>query len=319
MREQAAQVERARQPEDLLVGDVQLADQQLEHLVVDVVLDLEAHRRASDLAAQQLLLEGEQQVLRVVLLDLDVLVPRHPERAVADDLHAGEQPVEVPGDDVLQRHEPALAEGDEPGEDRRHLDPGELPRTGDRVLQQHGEVDAQPGDVGERVGRVDGQRREDGEDPVLEELGHLLALVGVQLLPAQDLDAVPGEGRADVVGEHPGGLGDELAGAGEDRVVQFPRHQAGVAGHGEAGRHAALEAGDAHHEELVEVGGEDREEPGPLQQRHALGVLRQVEHPVVERQPGQFAVGEPVGRQFGRLRDEVVDGLFVLNRGHGCS
>ena len=109
-REQPAQVERARQPEDLLLGDVELADQQLEHLVVDVVLDLEAHRRASDLAAQQLLLEGEQQVLGVVLLDLDVLVAGHPERAVADDLHAGEQLVEVAGDDVLQRHEPALAE-----------------------------------------------------------------------------------------------------------------------------------------------------------------------------------------------------------------
>ena len=238
---------------------------------------------------------------------------------MADDLHAGEEPVEVPGDDVLQRHEPALTEGDEPGEDRGYLDPGELPRTGDRVLQQHGEVDAQPRDVRERVGRVDGKRREDGEDPVLEELGHLVPLVGVQFLPAQDLDAVPGKRRTHVVREHPGGLGDELAGAGEDRVVQFPRHEAGVARHGEAGCHAALQACDAHHEELVEVGGEDREEPRTLQEWDALRVLGKVEHPVVEGQPRQFAIGEPVCRQFGRLLDEVVECLFVLYRGHGCS
>jgi len=318
-REQPAQVERARHPEDLLLGDVEFADEQREHLLVDVVLDLQPHRGPADLAAQELLLEGEEQVLRVVLLHLDVLVPRHPERAVAGDLHAGEQLVEVAGDDVLQRHEPAFAERDEPGEDRGHLDAGELPRAGDGVLQQHGQVDAEPGDVGEGVRRVDGQWGEHREDPVLEQLGHLLALVRVQFLPAQDLDAVLRERGAHIVGEDAGGLRHQFAGAGEDRVVQFPGHQAGVARHGEARGHASLQPGHAHHEELVEIGGEDREEPRPLQQRHALGVLGQVEHTVVEGEPGQLTVGEAVGRQLRRIVDKIFDRLFVLNRGHDCS
>ena len=50
-----------------------------------------------------------------------------------------------------------------------------------------------------------------------------------------------------------------------------------------------LEAGDAHLEELVQVAGEDGQEPGPLEQRVAL-VLRLVEHPRVELQPRQLAV-----------------------------
>ena len=41
-------------------------------------------------------------------------------------LHAGEQPLEVLADDVLERDEALVAERHEPGEDRRHLDPGEV-------------------------------------------------------------------------------------------------------------------------------------------------------------------------------------------------
>ena len=51
-REQPGQVERGGQLEDLLLGDVELTHQQLEHLVLDGVLDLQAHRRTSDLAAE---------------------------------------------------------------------------------------------------------------------------------------------------------------------------------------------------------------------------------------------------------------------------
>ena len=68
------------------------------------LLDLEPHRRP-EAAAQQLLLQRGQQVLRVVLLDLEVLVAGHPEGVHAEHLHAGEQPLEVLADDVLERHE----------------------------------------------------------------------------------------------------------------------------------------------------------------------------------------------------------------------
>ena len=51
-------------------------------------------------------------------------------------LHAGEQLLEVLGDDVLERHEPLVAERHEPAEDRRHLDPGEVLLAGLRVAHQ---------------------------------------------------------------------------------------------------------------------------------------------------------------------------------------
>ena len=60
---------------------------------------------------------------------------------------------------------------------------------------------------------------------------------------------------------------------------------------GDALAHLTLEAGDAHHEEFVEVVGRDRQEAHPLQQRMML-VAGLFQHPAVEVQPGQFAVDE---------------------------
>ena len=87
---QPRQVERPGQPEHLGLGDPELADQQVQHVLVDGLLDLEPHRRA-EAAAQQLLLQRLEQVLGVVLLDLEVLVAGDPEGVRAEHLHAGEQ------------------------------------------------------------------------------------------------------------------------------------------------------------------------------------------------------------------------------------
>ena len=62
------------------------------------------------------------------------------------------------------------------------------------------------------------------------------------------------------------------------------------------------EPGDPDHEELVEVGGVDRAEAEPLEQRH-LGVLGQFEHPLVEVEPGELAV---------EVESRIVDRAIVL-------
>ena len=105
--EEAAQVERRRQAVDLAVADLKLAGEHVEDLGVDVLLDLEPDRR-TEAAPGQLLLERREEVLGVVLLDLEVLVAGDAEGEVLLDEHAGEELVEVGGDDVLERHE-ALA------------------------------------------------------------------------------------------------------------------------------------------------------------------------------------------------------------------
>ena len=63
----------------------------------------------------------------------------------------------------------------------------------------------------------------------------------------------------------------------------------------QAGVELLHEARDPHLEELVEVLAEDGEELGPLEQRQ-VRVLGQGEHAVVEVEPRELAVQEPVGR-----------------------
>ena len=76
----------------------------------------------------------------------------------------------------------------------------------------------------------------------------------------------------------------ELLGRGETVVgrLRHPRED------------LADEAGDAHHEEFVEVVGGDREKAQPLEQG-MVEIARFLEHPAVELQPRQFAVDEPLG------------------------
>ena len=247
----------------------ELGDEQVQDPLVDRLLDLEPHRRAEP-AAQQLLLQRLQEVLGVVLLDLEVLVAGDPEGVRLEHLHAREQPLEVLADDVLERHEPLVAQRHEAVEDRRHLDPREVLGAGLGVAHEHGEVEREPGDVGERVGRVDGQRRQHREDPVLEQpLGHLL-LVAVEVGPADQPDVLGGEGRDDrrrgrapTVRSISSRVRDQMP------VEDLARQQAGGRADGDAGGDAALEAGHPDHEELVEVAREDGQEAHPLQQRQA--------------------------------------------------
>jgi hypothetical protein len=216
---------------------------------------------------------------------------------VLDDLHAAEQLVQMPGDDVFQGDVSALGERDETRQHGRHLDPRELAYAGLGVAHQYGEIDRQTGDIGKGMRRVDGERGEDGEDALGEEVVHPILLVGGQLVPTQDLDAFGGQLRADLLGEHPGLFGDQLLRPAEDRGVQVAGHHPAEAGHGDAGGDPPLEPGDSHHVELVQIGGEDGQELGPLQQGHPEPVLGQIQHSVVEGQPGQLAVQEAVGRQ----------------------
>jgi hypothetical protein len=92
---------------DLRPGDAELPDEQVQDVGVHRLLDLEPHRR-SEAPPCQLTLEGGEEVLGVVLLDLQVLVARHPEGEVLAHLHPGEEVVQVRGDDVLEGHEPGV-------------------------------------------------------------------------------------------------------------------------------------------------------------------------------------------------------------------
>ena len=270
---QRRQVEQPGHLDDVAGVDVELAQQQLEHVLGHVVGDLEAHRRAEP-AAGQLAFQRLQQVLVAVLLDLEVGVAGDPEGVVLDDLHAGEQHRQERRDQLLHRQERATPPGPSrgPSSTKRSTLSGTLTRAkccaavvglldGDRQVQ------AQPADEGERVRRVDGQRRQHRE--------HLLVEVGRQprrvrrrrVRPSDDRDALVGQRGPDRVEEHLRVPAGDLLGALADPAQLFARRQAVRRAHGQPHLVAALETGDAHHVELVEVGGEDRQELGALQQR----------------------------------------------------
>ena len=104
--------------------------------------DLEAHGPA-ELAAPQLDLDGGEEVLGLLLLEGEVGVAAHAEGGGGLHLHPGEQLAEVGGDHLLQRHEPlAVGHDHEPRQQVGHLHPGEPPLAGDRVAEEHRQVQA---------------------------------------------------------------------------------------------------------------------------------------------------------------------------------
>lgn len=154
--EEAGEVQRAGERVDLRLADLQLADEEVQDLAVHALLDLQADGRA-EAAPHQLLLEGLEEVLRVVLLHLQVLVAGEAEGVVLQDLHAGEQLFQMGGDDVLDGDVAARGRLQEAGEQRRDLDAGEVAVARDGVADDDREVEGEARDVREGVGRVDGE------------------------------------------------------------------------------------------------------------------------------------------------------------------
>jgi hypothetical protein len=152
------------------------------------------------------------------------------------------------------------------------------------------------------VRRVDGQGRQDREDPLLEQPLAEPLLLAVELVPADQVDALLGQLGHQLLTEQPRMALHQLTGAGPDLLEHLTRHEAGGRTDGQVGRDPPLQAGHPHHEELVEVVGEDRREAHALEQRLPV-VLGQLEDALVEAEPGQLAVEEAiVVRRDGRER-----------------
>ncbi len=139
------------------------------------------------------------------------------------------------------------------------------------------------------MGGVDRERHEDGEDLLRERLIDLDAVGLVEVRPVLDVDARIVELGLHEAVEAEGVPVLELESRPIDVGEDIRRRPPDVGRHGEARDDAPLEARDPHHEELVEVRGEDREEVDALEERHG-GVLRELENALVEAQPAHLAV-----------------------------
>jgi len=217
---------------------------------------------------------------------------------VGQDLHAGEEFLEMGRDEVLEgkvAEPPGAVCGQlgEPRQVRRHLDARELLAVALRVPHAHREVERESGDVREGVSRVHRERHKHGEYPGGEEFADSRPVVRAEFVPALDPDAGLVEGGPDMVAQYVRvtllQLVRLLADVGQDIARSAPH----IGRHRDAGGDPSFEAGDSHHEELIEVRCEDREEVHPLEQRHRR-ILREFKDPLIEGQPAELAIEETI-------------------------
>jgi hypothetical protein len=303
--------EHAVHQEDLVVGDGERALDEAAQLLRHRGFHFEADRRAAA-AALEHALELHHEVFGF-FLDLDIAVAHDAEGALPLHRVTREQLRDEQPDDMLERDQPRAAVGG-----RQADDPLDLLRDADervhrlavaRAGKLQGNGEPEIGNERERMRRVDRKRRQHRED-VREEI--ILKPGAIRLFECRAFDQHNGFLREILAQFLPALLliAGELGDFPRDRGQLLGRRQAVRAADGDVGAHLPLEAGDADHEELVEVVGRDRQEADPFQQRMGR-VLGLFEHPPVELKPGQFAVDEPVGRQRSRNRRNRLLGRFL--------
>ncbi len=244
---------------------LQALDDEAPELVGHRGLHLHPHDQAQPPALQPRL-ELAHQVLGL-FLDLDVAVADQPEEALALHLAAGKQPVQEEDQEALQREEaagvlaaPAGRQFPEPVDLGRHRHERVELLVVRQTPQLQRQSEAEVGDEGERMGRIDRQRRQHWEDAAVEDLLDRRSVGGGDVLGVQEDEAVAGE-----LGAHrpPDALlpGHQVAGGGVDPDQLLRGREPVLAQHPNAFADQRLQARHAHHEELVEIVGRDRQEP----------------------------------------------------------
>ena len=273
-------------------------------------------REMDDMAAPSPLQRGLEQadeVLRL-LFDLDLAVAQHAEHALRNHDEAGEQPIEKQRDHLLDRQEPDAAAGqpDKAIDRGRDQDQRLQPLAVTHPVELQRQTEPAIGDKRKRVRRIERQRRQNRKQILHETLFEPGAVARFEISRFDDCD--PGLGKLGAQ-RHPGHLlrFHQRTGTLPDRIQLLHRGQPVLAQRLDAGEALALEAGNAHHVELIEIARRDRQKAQPLQQgmAHILG-LRQ--NALVERQPGQLAVDK--ARRRGRLAGAHIDDLCALAHGN---
>ena len=141
------------------------------------------------------------------------------------------------------------------------------------------------------MGRIHGERRQDGKELLVEELVEKALVLGVEVVPVRKPDAGRSEIRDQPRREGDVAFRSELLDALVDLVQPVPNGLVVGAARGNPCLEPHLEASDPDLEELVEVVAEDREELGPFE--HGRGAsVRDAEDALVEVEPRRLAIEE---------------------------
>ena len=256
--------------------------------------------------------DGLQQIVGAVLGHLHVAVANDTKQVRTNDLDPGKQLAKVHPDDVFQKGEGVtrragrrgVRDRHEPGQDRRHLHPRELRPAA--VADDDREVLAAPGNQRERVARIEGEWRQQRKNLRPEVRRQESPRRIGELVGFEDPDAVLGQLRAQTVVPARGLIAHHAGRTLADGHQQLGHRHPVDRDLFEAGAPLLEQRRDAHHEELVEVRGDDGQELHPLQQRMVV-VQRLIEDPLVELQPAHLAVAVQrwvmeIGGGYGRGR-----------------
>ncbi len=278
--------------QDDIVGDLEVLRQDVQHACGHRAVDLQQ----GDRAVTKLLeapVDRFKEVVGFVLLDGEVRVADDAEQVGALDLRTRKQLLDVCVDDVLEKYERAprrladsLRDRDEARQHVRHFHAGELCAVA--MADDDREVLAEVRDQWERMAWIERQRRQDRADIAREVRAEELTNLRGPRVGLEKLDVLGREQPAQLVpacglilellpGPRPHGVELLLGVVAIGRDVLDPFAQ-------------RLEhRRDADHEELVEVGADNREELHPLEKR-MRGVGRLGQHALIELEPAQLAV-----------------------------
>ena len=293
--------------------------------------DPSRHRRVElepdDRAAPAALEHGLERAHQVFgfFLDFQVGIPDHAEGALPLDRIARKQLGDEQRGDLLQRDQARGAvrrrgQADEAVDLLRKADQRvhRFPVAGAHEMERQGE--AEIGNEREGMGGVDRERRQNREDVAQEMVGEPRPVGLLERIRIDEHDAVAGELGAKLA---PARL--LVAGKPGHRVVDADEllgrsHPVRAAGE-DAGAHLPLEAGDPHHEELVEIVRGDRKEADPLEKR-MLGIVSLLEDSPVEVEPRQLAIDVKIrsagGKRGGRIDADRLRRAGRFNRENVC-
>ncbi len=180
---QPGEIERSAMGSDIRWAELELAQEQLEHLFADPSLHLDAHG-PTEASAPQFHLDRSQQVVGLFVFQGQVDVAGDPEHCVLLNDHADEQTVQLRGDQLFGEYEAdPVRKAEQAGKDRRHLDPGKPSFSGIGIADHRRQAEGEVGDVRKRVSRIDSERCEHREDSLLEDVDEVRPVVGTECRP----------------------------------------------------------------------------------------------------------------------------------------
>jgi hypothetical protein len=293
---EAGQVDQPIDSVDILRAQVQLTHEELTVVFRHRAVHLQPCDRGKTPLAQ---LSGDhlQQVFGLLLVAAHVGVARHAEGMDAHNLHAGEKFVDVCGDELLDGQEVRLFFGGAAfigrhGEQARarQLDARKVRRLLFAVAQHHRQRQAEVGDEGKRMSRIDGQRRQHLVDLGMEPFVQQGALPRAEVAVVQQVYASLGrQARLEFTLPQRGHAAVNLDGSVVEQAQLLGGCAPVVGELAHLRRLLPAQPADALLHKLVEVAGRDRHKLDAFQQRRAC-VHRQRQHAPVEIDPTQLLV-----------------------------